>query len=96
MEQYGSGYSNWGMLLLDVTRDFYQVAILGDQSLEKSRELQKNYLPNTVFAGGVSANLPMLQDKESADNTTIFVCYDGTCLLPTTDVKAALQLMIRK
>jgi hypothetical protein len=96
MEQYGSGYSNWGMLLLDVTRDFYQVAILGDQSLEKSRELQKKYLPNTVFAGGVSANLPMLQDKESAENTTIFVCYDGTCLLPTTDVKAALQLMIRK
>jgi uncharacterized protein YyaL (SSP411 family) len=96
MEQYGSGYSNWGMLLLDVTGDFYQVAILGDQALEKSRELQKFYLPNTVFAGGESANLPMLQDKVSTENTTIFVCYDGTCLLPTTEVKAAFQLMIRK
>lgn len=96
MEQYGSGYSNWGMLLLDVTRDFYQVAILGDQALEKSRELQKFYLPNTIFAGGISANLPMLQDKVSTENTTIFVCYDGTCLLPTTEVKAALQMIMHK
>jgi uncharacterized protein YyaL (SSP411 family) len=72
------------------------VAILGDEALEKSRELQKFYLPNAVFAGGISANLPMLQDKVGTENTTIFVCYDGTCLLPTTEVKAALQLMIRK
>jgi len=96
MEQYGSGYSNWGMLLLDVTRDFYQIAILGDKALEKSKELQKYYLPNTILAGGKSANLPMLNDKNASEETTIFVCYDGTCLLPTSDVKAALEMVMRK
>ena len=96
MEQYGSGYSNWAMLLMDSVCDFYQVAVMGKEALKNNKQLQANYLPNAVFAGGIENNLPLLSDKLSSEESLIFVCYDGTCLLPTIDVKAAHALMVGK
>ncbi len=95
MEQYGSGYSNWAILLLNMVRDYYQVAIPGKDALQLSLTMQTNYLPNVLFAGGSSTQLPVLEDKETVGNTTIFVCYDGTCLLPTNDPKEAVMLINR-
>ena len=91
MEQYGSGYSNWALLLLDHVRTHYQVVILGQEASALNREFQAYYLPHVVFAGGVNSTLPVAADKTtSTSSTTIFVCYDGTCLLPTEDVEEAL------
>ena len=95
MEQYGSGYSNWAILLLNMVRDHYQVAIPGRDALKLSLTMQFNYLPNVLFAGGPNTQLPVLADKETAGETTIFVCYDGTCLLPTSDPKEAVMLINR-
>jgi uncharacterized protein len=95
MEQYGSGYSNWAILLLNLVRDHYQVAIPGKEAVELSLKMQKNFLPNVLFAGGTNLELPVLADKSSTENATIFVCYDGTCLLPTRDPQEAVMLINR-
>jgi len=92
MEQYGSGYSNWAILLLDHVRTHYQVVVLGENAEILNRELQQQYLPQAIFAGGKSSTLPIAVDKViSSATTTIFVCYDGTCLLPTGDVGEAVK-----
>jgi uncharacterized protein YyaL (SSP411 family) len=93
MEMYGSGYSNWGSLLLKLTNDFYQIVIVGENTNAIQSELIQHYLPNALVAGGSKSDLPILKDKSSENQTMIYVCYDGTCLLPTSSVEEVLKLI---
>ena len=93
MEQYGSGYSNWASLLLKIVNDYYQVVVTGTEANNSALKLQERYLPNALFAGGNNATLPITRDKHSDNETMHFVCYDGTCLLPTADPEEVLRLV---
>jgi uncharacterized protein YyaL (SSP411 family) len=95
MEQYGSGYSNWASLLMKIVNDFYQVVVAGHEAIPAALGLQKHYLPRVLFAGGSNATLPITHDKKGSDKTMHFVCYDGTCLLPTEDEKEVLKMIAR-
>jgi uncharacterized protein YyaL (SSP411 family) len=94
MAQYGSGYSNWGLLLLWQTAPFYEVAIVGNSVDEKRAELLRNYLPNMIFAGSRSSSrLPLLEDKYVESKTLIYICENKACKLPVSDAGEALKLM---
>ena len=95
MEQYGSGYSNWASLLMKIVNDFYQVVVAGHEAIPAALGLQKHYLPRVLFAGGSNATIPITHDKKGSDKTMHFVCYDGTCLLPTEDEKEVLKMIAR-
>ena len=95
MEMYGAGYSNWAKLLMMFVNDYYQLAIVGSEASIVSSEMQKNYLPSVLFSGGKDLSLPVLADKKSTDEIMIYVCYDGTCLLPTNDISEAIRLVIQ-
>jgi uncharacterized protein YyaL (SSP411 family) len=86
MEQYGSGYSGWGSLLLQFTCPSFQLAIVGEQVEKQHHTLLKEYLPNTLFCGGSDLRLPILEDKSMLDKTMLYVCTDGACLMPTEDL----------
>jgi uncharacterized protein len=90
-------YSNWANLLGLVTYRPYEVAVMGNQSLDKSREMQSYYLPTTLFMGGDKENLPLLKNKAVKDGTMIYVCRNKTCKLPEAEVAHAMkQIMVRK
>ena len=93
MEQYGSGYSNWASLLMKIVNDYYQVVVVGKDANSSALNLQARYLPNALFAGGNNASLPITNDKHSETETMHFVCYDGTCLLPTKNQEEVLKLL---
>ena len=93
MEMYGSGYSNWASLLQHIVNDYYLVALVGKEVKEERKNLQHSYLPHVLFAGGNELNLPVLTDKKSIEETTMYVCYEGTCLLPTTKIEEVLKLV---
>ena len=93
MEMYGSGYSNWASLLQHIVNDYYLVALVGKEVKEERKNLQHSYLPHVLFAGGNELNLPVLTDKKSTEETTMYVCYEGTCLLPTTKIEEVLKLV---
>ena len=97
MEQYGSGYSNWGNCLMELTNECYQVVIMEDKHQRVSDQLLKHYLPQVVFAISDSEEneLPVFEYKSGQKLPQISVCYEGTCLLPTSDPEEAL-LLIRK
>lgn len=93
MDEYGSGYSNWGILALNLTHPYYEVAITGANWNEKLNEMNQYYIPNRLFMGAEKeSNLAMLEGK-FMDETTIFVCIEGACKMPTNTVTEALEQM---
>ncbi|MBD3638125.1 MAG: thioredoxin domain-containing protein [Crocinitomicaceae bacterium] len=87
---YGSAYSNWGMLVLNMVEPYYEIAITGPGWKEKVEKLNQHYIPNKLLMGGTKGNLPLLQGKFSKE-TTIYVCVNKTCKLPVDNVSDAVN-----
>jgi len=81
----------WGYLAGLIAYNNYEVAIMGSNALQKNAEMQKNYLPNSMFMGGTEENLPLLENKLPGEGTLIYVCTNKTCRLPVSEVSKALQ-----
>jgi hypothetical protein len=93
MPAFGSNYSNWGQLALKNIETYYEVAITGENCMEYCKALQKEYRPNCLFMGAKeSSDLAMLEGKFLGE-TTVFVCIEGACKMPTTTVEDALSQM---
>jgi len=81
----------WGYLAGLIAHNNYEVAIMGSDALQKNSEMQRNYLPNSLFMGGMEENLPLLENKLPGKGTLIYVCTNKTCRLPVSDTRSALQ-----
>jgi uncharacterized protein YyaL (SSP411 family) len=87
-------YSNWGLLGIHYVKPIYEVAILGDEWDQKRKIMDTNYLPDSMFLGGIKeGTLNLLENKLVPGQTTIYVCVDKTCKIPVTDPEKALGLM---
>jgi uncharacterized protein YyaL (SSP411 family) len=86
-------YSNWLNVMTNYTKPFYEVVVVGEKANEMNAILTNTYLPNTIFAGATkdNSNVPLLINKFNEDETFIYVCVNGTCKLPQTDVKEAIN-----
>ncbi len=91
---YGQSYSNWGKLMLWQTNPYYEVAITGENAGTLRSELDQHYLPDALFMGGTESELPLLEGK-FIGSTTIFVCENKACQLPTESSSDALLQMGR-
>ncbi|MES2798784.1 MAG: thioredoxin domain-containing protein [Bacteroidota bacterium] len=89
MENYGAGYSNWGMLLMNFTADHFEIAITGDKALENCRQLLYEYHPNILLAGGTEENIPFLKNKINSSALTFSVCSNDACFLPVNSLGEA-------
>ncbi|MBI3136590.1 MAG: thioredoxin domain-containing protein [Bacteroidetes bacterium] len=92
METYGSAYSNWGILAMNLVYPYYEVAVTGEQWPQLSAELNRYYQPNKVLMGGTSGKLPLLDGKFGGESM-IYVCVNKTCQMPVTEVPKALIQM---
>lgn len=89
-------HTNWLDLVLCKQLPYYEIAIIGQKFKEKTLELQKNYLPNTIFAGSdKQSELPLLKGRFTQDKTQIFICEQGVCQLPLTQSEEALTRLIQ-
>ena len=95
--QYGSGHSNWLQLMADYSGDYYEVAISGKDARNKLIEINKNYIPNKLIAGSTKkSNIPLMEGRYNEDETLIYICVDGACQLPVSEIEKALnQLKIK-
>ena len=88
-------YSNWGLLGLHFIKPLYEVAIVGSDWDSIRKMLDKNYLPDAIFLGGVNeGSLNLLENKIVAGQTTIYVCVDKECMIPVTEAEMALRQLI--
>ncbi|KOH45431.1 hypothetical protein NC99_17590 [Sunxiuqinia dokdonensis] len=91
---YPSGYSNWLQLALNFTGNQFEVAVSGEKAISKLHDIQKHYLPNTLFCAGTDASdLPLLKGRLAAGETRIYVCQNQTCQLPVEKVADALKIL---
>ena len=89
---YGSGASNWLILYNNFLGEFYEIAIVGSKAKEKLKELNRNYIPNKLIVGSLKeSDLPLLEYKYSENETTIYVCINGSCKLPVKETKDAVK-----
>jgi len=94
IELYPSGFSNWMNLILNINKNFYEIAIVGDNAIKKIKELNENYLPNKIIIGSLKSNpLPLLKNRFVEGETYIYVCVNKACKMPVKTVKEALELM---
>jgi len=94
MSSYPSGYSNWASLMLKYVAPFYEVAIVGADAHATALAFYQSYQPNCLLLGSRNESpLPLLQHRIIEGQTTIFVCQNKSCKLPTTEIKHALKLM---
>ena len=81
--QHPRSYSAWLQLALYDQFEFHEVAILGEEYVQKAREVNRHYLPNSVLAAAKKPISNGLLYKEAdLKQTPIFVCVKGSCSLP--------------
>lgn len=91
---YGSGYSNWAMLLLYFTQPFHEIVVVGERADEKRKALSKHYIPNSMFAGSLTESaLALVKDRWTADQTLIYICADKTCNKPVSEISEAFGIL---
>mgnify|MGYP001555641498 FL=1 len=85
-------YSNWAQVIALEIRPTYEVAVVGKDWPSKLAEMQKKYLPNTLYLGGENEDsLPLLENKLMMGKTMIYVCQNKTCQRPVEEVSEALK-----
>lgn len=94
MEMYGSGYSNWGILLLNNVNRFYEIILSGDKSDNRTRNWLKEYVPNTLTAYG-SDIIPLGKYKKSAQSLYYICSETDGCLPPVSGLNEVLSLIKR-
>ncbi len=93
MEHYGSGYSNWGMVLL---HEIYGLAeVVAPENAKDPWTLQKGGVPY-VLGAKIDKELPLTASKISAPKDQIMVCFQGACQLPTEDWEVAKRQVFQR
>lgn len=104
VNQNPTGHTMFLLGLMDRIGPFYEVVISGERSDQQTQKLletlNKNYLPNMVFAMNSSEEEWLKEKVESFPDkiplngqSTAYVCQQGECKLPTTDEGELLKLL---
>ena len=94
LRQSGSSFSNWGVLMLQFVKPYYEIALVGEHFMPIKNQLDKHYLPNCMYVGsGTEDEAPLLANRYISGKTQIYVCVDNVCKLPVENVDKALGLI---
>ena len=91
-EANGQSFSNWLHVVLYENMNFYEIAVVGEDYKKMGQEIASNYIPNSILVGSEKeGSLELLKSRYNEGQTLIYVCIEGTCKLPVTDVKSVLK-----
>ncbi|MBZ9730864.1 thioredoxin domain-containing protein [Salegentibacter sp. JZCK2] len=89
--QGGPYYANWTKLMGMLVFSPFEIATMGKDAVKVNLELQKKYIPISLFMGGEQEDLPLLEAKLVENETYIYVCRNRTCKLPVKRADKAFQ-----
>ena len=93
-ETYPSGYTNWFDLIYNLKSNYYEVAIVGENSIDQVKKINLKYIPNKLIIGSKSENnLPLLKNRYVEGKTLIYVCVNKACKMPTENLEEAISLI---
>jgi len=89
---YPSAFANWLQVFMNFSDQNKELAVCGENALEEILEIQKNYLPNIIFAGNTKeSTLPFLKGRFVKNEKLFYVCQNRTCDLPENKSDSALK-----
>ena len=102
IKSHPSSYSNWINVYSNLSSSFYEVAIVGEDAIQKIKDINKEYVPNKIICAKTSpiknkklgehnVELPLLENRFLENNTMIYVCVNNSCNFPTTSSSVALE-----
>lgn len=90
--EYPTAYANWIDLMANYTFNHFEFVISGKDAKKDLKTLHSYYLPNILIAGSeTDSDIPLLKYRYSPDETLSYVCVEGACKLPETDVEKAIN-----
>ena len=93
-EAYPSGYSNWFDLIYSLKSNYYEVAVVGENAIEKVKKINSRYIPNKLIIGSKSENnLPLLRNRYIEGKTLIYVCVNKACKMPTENIEESISMI---
>ncbi len=95
MADYGSGYSNWGILQLMLSKHRIEIGATGVDANETLQLLVNNvYVSNSMRYGSTAPTsaLPLLKDKPLAEKA-IYICKQNTCYNSVVNVQEASSII---
>lgn len=91
----GYSYSYWAQLLLIINVGYKVVVCTGKEAVTAHKILRQQYLPHvlTFKISDRNSTIPILKNKFSEDNLSIFVCTEWECLAPQPTVNDAINAL---
>lgn len=92
-----SGLTNWGILGLNSSNAFYEVAIVGKASKALYQQASKGYWPNAIFVTTkIKSKIPLFEQRYVDGETLVYVCENQVCQLPVSHWGNAEKLLQKK
>ncbi len=87
-------FYNWCRLYLRLLHPVFEVAVVGPEAEQMTRDLQRNYQGDVLFLGSkAEGELSLLEGKYQEGMTMIYVCQNKVCKLPVDNVEAASEVL---
>ncbi|KOY85216.1 thioredoxin [bacterium 336/3] len=86
--------TNWAWLYAHSLIPTTEIVIVGEDLELFRKELEQYFYPNKILVGSKneSSALPILEHRTAINGkTTLYVCFDKTCQLPTFNVKDTMK-----
>ncbi|WP_318309559.1 thioredoxin domain-containing protein [Flagellimonas crocea] len=91
-DRRAQSFSNWLHLVLFQNQNFYEIAIVGQNHQQLGQEIGMEYVPNSVLLGSAKeGEIELLKNRAVDGSTLIYICIEGACKLPVTNVEEALK-----
>ena len=93
--KYPSSFSNWGILMLFQTVNFYEIVVSGKDSKCMATEiLQYPYPAKFVLAAEEKSKLSAFSGRFEKEKTLIYICSGNECKMPAVTVKEVIKSLV--
>ncbi|MCU0437924.1 MAG: thioredoxin domain-containing protein [Raineya sp.] len=85
---------NWAWLYVQTLTPTAEIVMIGKEIQEYRKAIEQHFYPNKILIGSEkeSTMLPILEHRTAINGkTTLYVCFDKTCQLPTFSVTDAMK-----
>jgi uncharacterized protein YyaL (SSP411 family) len=91
--KYPSSFGAWACCLQQFVYGTQEIAIVGEDYLERLREVSRAYLPHKVLMAAPQANqdYPLLAGRGKTGETLLYLCKDFSCRQPVHETSALLK-----
>jgi len=90
--KYLSYHGKWANLMLKQIESPYELVISGKSAKYVQKEFNKRFYPNVLILGSEKeSDLPLLKNRFNNEKTSLYLCKDKACFLPTSNMDEVIR-----